>query len=667
LKPCLNFARRAAGAATLAATAFALRQEPAAAPEVVPEVAPEVAPAPPRARELLLELTSTTRLAGTSGSQVGAAIVARHLEAAGWSVEFDEREVLLSLPRRTSVSIFPSSDAGEPSVRRMASFDPDAIPPNDLPLFNSWTASGAVRAKVVDVGHGLRADFERLRAAKVELKGAIALARYGKAYRGVKVQLAEEFGCVGVLLFTESSEDGGEKGPVWPKGPWKPDWDAQRGSILPVSSAPGDPSTPNGASGRPGDAVERLSLEEARKQLPKIPCTPIGARDARALLARLATDADGKPLGPGPVEVELDIDAPLALRRIVNVHARLQGESDELVIAGSHRDAWVRGAHDSGSGCVGLIRAAEHLGARVKSGWKPRASLQLSFWDAEEHGLIGSTEWGEANAALLREKCLAYVNSDASVSGVNFGASGTPGLLGLVRAVAERSRTADGSKSLWEDWCSRATEQKPSLGLPGAGSDDAVFAHHLCVPVLNVGFSGNEGGQYHTSFDDFGVVDRFLDPGFVGHEMLGKFLAELLVEMSARPSAGFDVAEAANAMALHARAAAGAELASAEQAERMAAAFEACSRAAGETPWSAATRPHRFYALFENGEPLAGRPWFRNALWAPALENGYGVETFPHLRRASEEARAKHVEFVAHSASQAVQRLSAPRDGASER
>jgi N-acetylated-alpha-linked acidic dipeptidase len=657
LKTCLHFLRHAAGVTALAASAFALRQEPAAALGVDP--------AAPRARELLLELTSTTRLAGTSGSQVGAAIVAKHLEAAGWKVEFDEREVLLSLPRRTSVSIFDSSAARDATLRRMASFDPDAIPPNDLPLFNAWTASGVVRAKVVDVGYGLRADFERLRAAKVELKGAIALARYGKAYRGVKAQLAEEFGCVGVLLFTESSEDGGEKGPVWPKGPWKPDWDAQRGSILPVSNAPGDPSTPNGASGRPGEKCERLSLDEARARLPKIPCTPIGARDARAILLRLSRDANDKPLGPGPVEVELDIDAPLALRRIVNVHARLAGETDELVIAGSHRDAWVRGAHDSGSGCVGLIRAAEHLGARAKSGWKPRASLQLSFWDAEEHGLIGSTEWGEANSKLLRDKCLAYVNSDASVSGVNFGASGTPGLLGTVRAVAERSRTADGARSLWEDWSARAKEGQPSLGLPGAGSDDAVFAHHLCVPVLNVGFSGNEGGQYHTSFDDFGMVERFLDPGFVGHEMLGAFVAELLAEMASRPSAGFDVAEAADAMARHARAAADAQLASAEQAELMASAFEQCSRAAREAPLNASARPHRFYALFENAEPLESRPWFRNTLWAPALENGYGVETFPHLRRASEEARAKHIEFVAQRASQAVQRLSAPSNGSS--
>lgn len=617
----------------------------------------------PRSRELLLELCSTTRLAGTSGSQVGAAIVARHLRAAGWEVELDEREVLLSLPRSTRFAVFADAAAREPSVERLASFDPDAVPPNDLPLFNSWTASGTVRGPVVDVGYGLRADFERLKAAKVELKGAIALARYGKAYRGVKAQLAEEFGCAGVLLYTPSSEDGRERGPVWPQGPWKPDDDAQRGSILPVSLAPGDPSTPSGPSARPGESCERLTIDAARERLPKILCLPIGARDARAIVTRLAPGPDGAALGPGPVEVALDLDAPLALRRIVNVHGRLAGESDELVIAGSHRDAWVRGANDSGSGCVALLRAAEHLSERVKQGWKPRATLQFSFWDAEEHGLIGSTEWGEANADMLREKCLAYVNSDASVSGVNFGASGSPGLLGVVRSIAERRRTADGTKSLWEDWCSRAKEGQPSLGLPGAGSDDAVFAHHLSVPVLNVGFSGNSGGQYHTAFDDFGVVDRFLDPGFVGHELLGEFLAELLAEMSARPSAGFDVAEAASEMAKTARRAGESGLAAADVA-RLVAAFEHAEQAARERTWRHADRAHRFYALFEPREPWAARPWFRNSLWAPALENGYGVETFPRLRGAAGSDELDHIE---RSANRAAELLSGAARRADER
>ena len=41
----------------------------------------------------------------------------------------------------------------------------------------------------------------------------------------------------------------------------------------------------------------------------------------------------------------------------------------------------------------------------------------LCSWDAEEYGLIGSTEWAEEMAGELREKAVAYLNLDAAVSG----------------------------------------------------------------------------------------------------------------------------------------------------------------------------------------------------------------------------------------------------------
>jgi N-acetylated-alpha-linked acidic dipeptidase len=178
------------------------------------------------------------------------------------------------------------------------------------------------------------------------------------------------------------------------------------------------------------------------------------------------------------------------------------------------------------------------------------------------------------------------------------------------------------------------------------------------VPVLNVGFSGNSGGQYHTAFDDFGVVERFLDPGFVGHELLGVVVAELLVELAARPGGGFDVAEAAQALAGHVRAAQQSGVASAEEAEALAAAFDACAAQARQVDQGAWRRPQRFYELFETSAPLAGRAWLRNSLWAPALENGYGVETFPHLRAARDAAaRASNVAFTVERARSAVSSL----------
>jgi N-acetylated-alpha-linked acidic dipeptidase len=538
--------------------------------------------------------------------------------------------VLLSLPRKVAVRVFADAIALDPLAERSQRFDAGAIPAGDVPPYNAWTASGKLRAKVVDAGFGLRADFERLEAAGVELAGTFALAKYGRGYRGIKAQLAQEFGCAGVLLYNDPASDGGEKGPVWPDGPWKPDWDAQRGSILPIANAPGDPTTPGRGSPRAGEPGERLDPEQLDKALPRVLCTPLPAREVRRIRERLAK-VGGEPLGPGPVEVELELDVPRELRTIRNVVATLPGSGGEVVIAGSHRDAWVRGAHDSASGCVALLRAARHLSERAKGGWTPRASIRLAFWDAEEHGLIGSTEYGEAHASELRERCLAYVNADAAVSGTEFSAGGSPGMLAVLREVAERHRTADGARSLWEDWCARAKDGQPSLGLPGGGSDHAVFVHHLGIPMLEAGFGGNDGGQYHTSFDDFSFVERYLDPGFVGHEMLGRFLADLLGELADRPGAGFDVAEAARAFVGHAKAAGEAGEIAPEHAALLAAAFERCAGQAEKHSWTTADRPHRFYAELAPIFPMQRREWFRNALWAPALENGYGSERFPVL------------------------------------
>lgn len=614
---------------TLSATAAAALLFLAQAPH------PDDAGLAARARALSFEVTAAPRLAGTIGSRHGARVVARHLERAGWRVEFDEREVLLSLPRRTAWRAFEDASATRPFAECVVRFDADAIPPGDVPLFSAWTASGRARGKVVDVGWGLRADYERLAAAGVDVRGTIALARYGRAYRGVKAELAQEFGCAGVLLYATAESEGAGRGEVWPRGPWKPGWEAQRGSIAPMSSAPGDPSTPDSPSYAPGDARTR----RAEGALPTILCHPIGSVQAESLLARLAPGPDGTPLGPGPVEVELDLDVPRELRTVVNVIARLDGRGEGLVLAGSHRDAWVRGAHDSGTGTVVLMLAAELLAERARAGWQPEHDLALCFWDAEESGLIGSTEFGEAHAEVLRERALVYVNSDASVSGTRLSLSGSPGLLGAARAALEAqapaaAERAAGHAHLWQQVAERAGEGGVSLGLPGSGSDFAVFLHHLGIPVLELSFGGNGGGQYHTRFDDFEVVDRWLDPGWEGHALSARAHAELLARFADTPGAGFDAAEAAAALAPHARALA--EPLGSAPAERLGAALDGLAErlrtARGTAPLAS---ENGFYRALELRAGLEGRPWYKNRLWTSGLETGYASETFPSLRAAA--------------------------------
>ena len=283
---------------------------------------------------------------------------------------------------------------------------------------------------------------------------------------------------------------------------------------------------------------------------------------------------------------------------------------------------------------MSLLLAAEQLGQRARNGWRPANGIALAFWDAEEFGLIGSTEWGEAHAEELRRHGLAYVNGDAVVSGLTFRASGTPGLRGTLRAALERVPDPGApGRSLWDQWRGEG-EEEPRLGLPGSGSDYTVFLHHLGLPVLDISFGGNPGGQYHTAYDDFPMMDRFLDPDWQGHETAGRFLAELLTLLAERGRDAFDDADAARGMARTARSA-GRQWLPETHATAIAEAFEALASTIESS--RARSAPVAFYRALETPEGLPDRPWYRNPLWAPGLETGYAAESFPLLRRAADE------------------------------
>lgn len=362
------------------------------------------------------------------------------------------------------------------------------------------------------------------------------------------------------------------------------------------------------------------------------------------LTMREIATPDGKTtmrtVGPGPAQAHVLLDQPRDMRTIRSVIATLPGESANCVIAGAHRDAWVRGANDDGSGVVAMIRAAQRLSERVKAGWKPANSIIIALWDAEEFGMIGSTEWAEAHAVWLKANCFAYVNSDTGVSGTHFrGASGTPGMLGVLRAALERvpaaEAGADGApRTLWDDWlASLKSGEEPAIEPAGSGSDFAVFLHHLNRPVVDVSLSGNRGGQYHTTFDDFAFVERYLDPGFVGHELCGRLLDELLAEMADKGWASFDAFEAALALSKIAknprnlmRTGDKKPWLGIEQAYEISKAFEDVAGICRDAPHTT------LYELLAFDDGIPGREWYTNPVWAPGLEDGYGSEFFPVLR-----------------------------------
>jgi N-acetylated-alpha-linked acidic dipeptidase len=276
---------------------------------------------------------------------------------------------------------------------------------------------------------------------------------------------------------------------------------------------------------------------------------PISYADAQPLLAALGGEVAPPSwrgalpityhIGAGPAQVHLKIESEWGRKTIHDVIATIRGAQrpDEWILRGNHHDGWVFGAWDPLAGNVAMLAEAKAIGALVKQGWKPARTLVYASWDAEEPGLIGSTEWAETHADELKRKAVMYINSDTNERGF-LSVEGSHSLQHLVNqvgadvrdpqtgvSVRERLRAAmevygfeGGGDADAQRVAKLAAEggDLPIGGL-GSGSDYSAFLQHLGVASLNVGFGGEaqQGGVYHSNYDSFDHYDRFGDPGFV--------------------------------------------------------------------------------------------------------------------------------------------------------
>jgi N-acetylated-alpha-linked acidic dipeptidase len=501
-------------------------------------------PAPASAREHLRRLTAEPHVAGTKEDYATAIYVRDQIRSYGIASELKEYEVLLPYPKQPGIVELLRARPEKLALKEpIIAEDPSSSNPKIIPLFNGYSPSGDVTAPLVYVNYGLPPDYEALKKLGVDVTGKIAIARYGNSFRGVKAQVAEQHGAVGLIIYSDPADDGYGQGDVYPKGPWRPANSAQRGSVQFLSTAPGDPLTP-GKPAIPG--VPRLKMEEV-KTLPRIPVQPISYGDAKRLLEPLRGPVrpkgfqGGLPFpyhvgGTDYVRVHLKTSMDYQVRKIWNVISRIDGdeEKDRWVVMGNHRDAWVFGAVDPNSGTTAMLEAARAFGTLLKKGWKPRRMILLCSWDGEEYGLLGSTEWAEENAAELKEKAVAYLNMDSGVSGPNFGASSVPSMWKLIRGATRDVKDPKSGKSVYQQWQERAHEDEPDpeltnaeaasdtpiaearIGALGSGSDFTPFLQHLGVPASDMGFGGDYG-VYHSAYDSFYWMSHFGDPNFVYH------------------------------------------------------------------------------------------------------------------------------------------------------
>ncbi|KAG5376555.1 hypothetical protein IGI04_041151 [Brassica rapa subsp. trilocularis] len=386
------------------------------------------------------------------------------------------------------------------------------------PTFHAYAKSGDVSGPAAYANYGRVEDFLGL-----NVSGAVVVARYGEIYRGDIVRNAYEAGAVGVVIYTDERDYGGGD-ECFPESKWMPPSGVQVGTVY---KGLGDPTTPGWAS---VDGCERVSEEgvELRGDSPGIPSLPISAADAEVILKSVVGG-----VGPGPGILNLSYVGKTVIAEIENVIGVIEGEEepDRYVILGNHRDAWTFGAVDPNSGTAVLLEIAQRLDKLQKRGWKPRRTIILCNWDAEEYALIGSTEWVEDNREMLASRAVAYLNADCAVSGPGFRASATPQLDDLIKQVAKEVRDLDNTtQSIYESWI--RSNNSGVIGRLGSGASDyASFVQHVGVPAVDMLFGGGYP-VYHSMYDDFTWMEKFGDPMFQRHVAIASVLGLVALRLA---------------------------------------------------------------------------------------------------------------------------------------
>jgi N-acetylated-alpha-linked acidic dipeptidase len=658
-------------------------------------------PDPKRAEEHLRTLTKAPHIAGSPEDKATADYVAAKFRQAGLDTEIVEYKVWFNLPKEISVDVTaPAGVSMHGPTREHVDGDPFQDDPRVVMPFNGMSPSGDVEADVVYANYGTPDDFQKLEQMKIDVRGKIVLVRYGQNFRGVKAFVAQEHAAGGVIIYSDPADDGWKRGDKYPKGPWRPDTGVQRGSIGYMFEFAGDPTTP-GIASIPSLPDAKRTPPERSAQMPRIPTTPISYKDAWPILDHLGGPESPRDwqgalpftyhVGPGPVRVKMHLKQDYQYRTIWDVIGRVRGSElpDEWVITGNHRDAWVYGAVDPNSGTSAMLEAVAGVGELLKSGWKPKRTLVFGSWDAEEEGLIGSTEWGEQNADALAHAA-AYLNVDVAVSGPRFGASSVPSLKQFLRDVAKAVSSPQGG-TVYDAWRkatqpageSASPQETSTFRMPvaqahtdvpvgdlGSGSDYTVFLQHLGVPSTDIGSTGAYG-VYHSTFDDFYWFEKFGDPDFRYEQEMARVLGLEAVRLGDADVLPYDYAEYGREVLLYLDAAKKkAEAKLGGRAPDFSAAAEAARHfeEAGTNIHSKQENPPSDLGGLNEAlrgaetallipEGLPNRPWYHHAIYAPGQYTGYAAVVIPGVNEAIDAGDAERARAQIAALAAALQRV----------
>ena len=624
-----------------------------------------------RGRYKLRHLSEEPHLAGTENSRKVAQYLHDAFEDYGLNVQMYEYEVYLPYPLEVRVELVSPTEYVAFNREASWEWDKDSYETEIVAGYNAYSPDGDVTAELVYVNKGLPEDYQILSDQGISVNGKICIARYGGSYRGVKAKVAGDNGAVGLLLYSDPADDGYMRGDVYPRGPWRSPDAIQRGTVKYIFQHASDPLTPGWAA--TADA-KRIPISEAT-DLPKIPVVPLAYRDAEPLLKAVAgpnVPADwqgGLPfayhIGPGPAKVRLKVRCDHSTRPIHNVIATLEGTAypDQWVILGNHHDAWIYGAADPGSGTVALLEVAQALGELAKAGMRPKRTIVFAAWDAEEFGILGSTEWVEELKTTLQQKAIAYLNVDIAATGRRFYVSAIPSLRGLIRAVTQRVIDPWTLKPVYEGWKMRQGKEIPQVGNLGSGSDHSPFVGHAGIPAVSMGFGGAYG-VYHAMQDNFYWMEHFGDPTFQYQAAMAKIWGTLALQLANADVLPFDYETYATDLMtpLKLLQNSGSKNKIAKDIGVLDRLLTEWQQVAGSLNQELSTYlaagnlanireiNQRLYQLERNLTTEAGlplRPWFKHLIYAPGLNTGYAAVVFPGVLDALAHAEdaAVHAEL----------------------
>ena len=520
-------------------------------------------PSAERQREYVRRLSARPHHLGSPYDRENAEWLAQTFKQWGLDAKIETFDVLFPTPKERVV------DLVEPTKYRALMQEPAVqVDPTSkqhaeqLPTYNAYSVDGDITAPLVYVNYGIPDDYKQLERLGVSVKGCIVIARYGASWRGIKPKVAAEKGAVGCLIYSDPRNDGYYQGDAFPKGPWRPKDGVQRGSVMDMPLYPGDPLTPGiGATAN----AQRLDIKDA-KTLTRIPVLPISFGDAQPLLAALAGPVAPESwrgalpitykIGPGPAKVHLKVKASWDIKTIYDVVVTIPGSvyPDEWIIRGNHHDAWVNGAQDPCSGQAAQMEELRAMAELLKQGWRPKRTIVYCAWDAEEPGLLGSTEWVEAHAVELTQKAVLYINTDSNARGF-LGVEGSHTLERFINGVARDIEDPEKHISVWkrsqllrisnarspEDRNEARSRPELRIDALGSGSDYTAFLDHLGVASLNLGYGGEDGGGiYHSIYDDFYWYTNFADTDFAYGRTLAQTVGTAVIRLADADVLPFD-------------------------------------------------------------------------------------------------------------------------------